>query len=347
MSYPKKKTADRRLQQKATERQLLDDFETYDQHVDVVSAFEWVFTDPLIKEMPATVRHFERFPHVHSADGVELTPDFTVMFTDGSAIIGEIAKLSLREESLDRLCAQIGKYATVTGISDGSSRLASATHVDVMQLVEMTTGMAAYRRIIEERYLNPDHAYKPPAPPCIVQFSRTDTVYIFQRLPHANNGTLFAGDRVPHIQHYLEEDFKPPIQRFAPVKIRRAFINDQVDALYLATHLWTRTWPTRHGRNTDDIMVDVNDTAEYLRRQYGFVRARDVKRALELLGQVGLAARDSDGTWVVSRKQLGRSGNRDVHKLIAARFVGSPRRLVSRRPRGGEALAAPDTLFDI
>jgi hypothetical protein len=333
--------------QKALERQLLADFDTYDQHVDVVSAFEWVFTDPGVKDMPATVRHFERFPRVTGADGTELSPDFTVLFHDGMVIIGEVAKLALPEESVDRLCDQIGKYATVTRVPDRNGKLVAVNRVDVMQLVEMTTGMAAYHRIIERRYLDPDHPYRPPGPPCIVQFSRTDTVYVFQRLPHEHNGTLFAGERDPHIQKYLDGDFKPPVSRFAPVKIGRAFINDQIDPLYLATHLITRTWPTRFGSATGDITVNINDTTEYLRTQYGYVRARDVKRALELLGQVGLAAPEPDGAWLVARKQLGRSGNRDVHKLIASRLIGNPRRLVTRRPRDGEATPIPGTLFDL
>lgn len=331
---------------RAQERRLLADFATYDQHVDVVSAFEWVFTDPGVQKMPGTVRHFERFPHVVSADGVQLTPDFTVLFHDGIGIIGEIAKVALREESLDALTSQIGKYAEVTQLPDETGRLVDVAHVDVMQIVEMKNGLAAFRRIIDERYLNPDHPYSPPAPPCVVQFSRTDTVYAFQRFPDPRNGTLESGDRNPHIQHYLDGDFNPPIDRFARVKVQRAFINDQIDPLYLATHLWTRTWPTQYGAGTDDISVDVNTTAEILREQYGVVRAGDVKRALELLGQVGLTAKEPGGTWAVSRKQLGRSGNRDVHTLIAARVGGKARKLVTRRARP-PAGPTMDTLFDV
>lgn len=331
----------------AHEKRLLAGFATYDQHVDVVSAFEWVFTDPLVQKMPATVRHFERFPRVVGADGVELTPDFTVLFRDGTAIIGEIAKIALRDDSVDGLTGQIGKYAEVAQLPDETGRLVGVAHVDVMQIVEMKNGLAAFRRIIEERYLNPDHPYNPPLPPCVVQFSRTDTVYAFQRIPDSRNGTLACGDRDPHIQHYLDEGFNPPIDRFAKVKVKRGFINDQIDPLYLATHLWTRTWPTQYGAGTDDLSVDVKATAALLHAQYGFVRTRDVKRALELLGQVGLAAKESQGTWAVSRKQLGRSGDRDVHKLIAARLTGKPRKLIARRPRPPDPEPPMGTLFDV
>jgi hypothetical protein len=332
------------LTSKTSEQRLLDNFDTYDQHVDVVSAFEWIFTEPTVEKLSETVQHFERFPHVKSASGVTLTPDFTVLFQDGTGIVGEIAKISLREESVDGLCSQIGKYAEVKCLPDRTGRSIDVTHIDVMQIVEMKTGLAALQRIISDRYLIPEHPFKPPEPPCLVQFSRSDTVYSFQRIPAPSNGTLCSEGRDPHIQHYLDKGFNPRISGFAKVKVKRGFINDQIDSLYLATHLWTRTWPTVYGAGTNDISVDINETASYIRAQYGVVRGKDIKRAIELLGQVGLAAKEHNGAWTVSRKQLGRSNNRDVHRLIAARFSGTPRKLVSRRPRQ-DTITTTGTLF--
>ncbi|MEP6814727.1 MAG: hypothetical protein ABI873_04150 [Marmoricola sp.] len=41
---------------------LTGEYETYDQHVDVVSALEFLFTET--SDLALTVRHFERFPKI-------------------------------------------------------------------------------------------------------------------------------------------------------------------------------------------------------------------------------------------------------------------------------------------
>ena len=194
--------------QRAAERRLLDEFTTYDQHVDVVSAFEWIFTDPGVKSMPDTVHRFERFPKIRH-EGTELTPDFTVLFKDGSAIVAEIAQLALAEGSVDGLCRQINNYANLSSVGPGPTEAPAVAHVDVMCFVPMATGNAAYRRIIVERYLNRQHPYKPLRPPCIVQFAREESGYTFQRLQAEHNGTLVALGRSPNIQTYLDGDFRP------------------------------------------------------------------------------------------------------------------------------------------
>ena len=121
----------------AAEQALLTEYETYDQHVDVVSALEWLFTDPVVKGMPDTVAHFERFPRIPVAGKKDpLTPDFTVLFADGTAIVGEIAKIALHENSVEKVCAQIGGYAVLDQVPNGRGGLATVRHLDVMLLVE-------------------------------------------------------------------------------------------------------------------------------------------------------------------------------------------------------------------
>ena len=69
--------------QQRAEQQLLDSFNRYDQYADVVSAFEFLFTET--REMPVCVERFERFPGImHPVDGRRATPDFTVSFHQGN-----------------------------------------------------------------------------------------------------------------------------------------------------------------------------------------------------------------------------------------------------------------------
>lgn len=204
----------------ATQKQLQDDFAIYDEHVDVVSSFEWIFTQSSRAGMSDTVRHFERYPRVVGAGGTHLTPDFTVLFTDDSAIIAEIAQFANVDNSVDKLCRQLGQYATVTRVQEGRGRTVKAARVDVMYLVPMRLGNTAYDRVIGDRYHDPEHPFSPPGPPCIVQYAREESGYTLQRLRADRNGTLPAGDRNPDIQTWLDGDFKPTLREVLRFKSR-------------------------------------------------------------------------------------------------------------------------------
>lgn len=326
----------------AAEKQLLQEFATYDQHVDVVSALEWLFTE--VTGMQDTVAHFERFPSIKVPGKKEpVTPDFTVLFGDGTAIIGEIAKFAQHEGSVDKLTRQIGRYAAINQVPDGQGGSTPVTRADVLLLVPADIGLIAVKRIIEDRYADPDHPYSPPLPPCIVQFFRTESTYLFQRLPDAINGDLFAGDRDPHIGTRLRAGLPIQARFFVKTKSRRGFINDPIQPLYLATHLWTRTWRTMHGGGLTDITVEEQATAVQLQQEYGVGRISAVRQAMELLERAGLAANQRNGTWVVSRKLLGRSGEREVHKIIARKATTKSPPLLVSRPR--KPIPEMDTLF--
>ncbi|WP_041546334.1 MULTISPECIES: hypothetical protein [unclassified Nocardioides] len=319
-----------------TQQSLLDDYDLYDQYVDVVSAFEWLFTGTI--ELTPTVRHFERYPRITTPDGTVVTPDFTVLFHDGTGLVGEVAKIALHENSVDKVCDQIGKYAQLAHLpSDSRGGTAPVTDLDVLQLVPAEVGLSAVNRIIKERYLNPDHAYAPPKPPVIAQFSRSifrdDFRYTFQRIPDPDNGTLPVSEDPATIGLLLTTDSNVPARKFKDVKARRKFMNDPIKPLYLATHLWTSTWPTEYGSETADIEVKPADIANTLRKQYGVGRAAEVKAALELLAQAGLAADNGDGTWVVSRKTLRLRGERDIHRVIAIKAGRRDSPIVTPRHR--------------
>jgi hypothetical protein len=331
MSRPKPRTS------AVTQQSLLDDYDLYDQYVDVVSAFEWLFTGTV--ELTPTVRHFERYPRIKLPDGTVVTPDFTVLFVDGTGLVGEIAKIALHENSVNKTCEQIGKYALLDDLpSDSKGGSAPVTDVAILQLVPAEVGLSAVNRIIKDRYLNPDHPYKPAKPPVIAQFSRSiardDFRYTFQRIPDPDNGTLPVNSDPATIGLLLTTDSNVPARKFKDVKARRKFMNDPIKPLYLATHLWTSTWPTEFGSDTSDIEVRPADIANTLRTQYGVGRATEVKAALQLLGQAGLAAENDDGTWFVSRKALRLRGERDIHRIIAIKAGRRDSPVVSlRNPR--------------
>jgi hypothetical protein len=321
----------------AEERRLLDGYDVYDRAVDVVSVFEWLHTDPGVHDVPGTVAHFERFPALTAPDGKPATPDFTIAFTQGPAIVGEIARFSLRPESIDGLCSQIGRYDTLLGVPGGSGKTVAA-EIDVVLLVELHLGMPALQRILKERYEDPDHPYKPSRPPVIVQYARSGGKYTFQRLPDPSNGTVRDTGRTKSVGAYVTKDsLGVSAAQFAHVKSAKAFVNDQMDPLYLATHLWSKTLPTLVGRPTEEAFtVTEAELAEVLRKHHRHGRAKDVRHALALLDRAGLAAQgETKGEWKIAWRQLNTSKGRDLHQTIAARAAGTSkaaRAIPARRP---------------
>ncbi len=301
-------------------KRLLSGFSMYDRAVDVVSAFEMAF--PTSKsEVPATVRHFERFPRVPGPEDNQLTPDFSVVFHDGGGLAGEIARIALHDNSVESLCAQIARYDALTQLP-GPEGLVEVEYVDVLLLVPQSVGVAAVKRIVVERYAAEDHSYKPSVAPCVVQFAFDEDRYIFQRLLEPTNGVLREGDRPDGLGHWFEEngDFKARPIRFSDIKADRAFMNDPVDPLYLATHLWAKTFPTMapEGRRPVRLELRADELAAELRDKYGGARARDVEAALELLKSAKLAERTREG-WVVAWEELRVSGERDLAHALAGR----------------------------
>jgi len=311
---------------------LLRGFTTYDRAVDVVSAFEMAFTTSR-SDVPDTVRHFERFPRIPSGEGSSLTPDFTVVFEDGTGLAGEIARLALHENSAESLCRQIENYDALRQLP-GSAGLTEVNQTDVLLLVPQSVGVAAVKRIVVDRFANPKHPYSPSVAPCVVQFAFDEDRYIFQRLLDPRNGTLRDGDRPDGLGRWFEEngDFKARPSRFSDIKAARAFINDTVDPLYLATHLWAKTFPTLAADAARPVRLEVrsSDLAAELRDAFGGVRTSDVGRALDLLKTARLADQTTDGH-VIAWEELRVPGEKELAHALATRTCRPPSRTASSR----------------
>jgi hypothetical protein len=320
---------------------LLHGFTTYDRAVDVVSAFEMAFTSSQTG-VPETVLHFERFARIATKTGSPLTPDFSVVFNDGGGLVGEIARIALHDNSVDSLCSQIAKYDALTQLP-GPEGPTDVAFVDVLLLVPQTVGVAAVKRVVVERYAAAAHWYNPSVPPCVVQFAYDEDRYIFQRLLEPRNGVLRDADRPDGLGRWFEEngDFKAKPSRFSDVKADRAFMNDPVDALYLATHLWTKTFPTMVGDAPRPARLELRpaDVATELRDKHGGVRSRDVERALELLKTAKLAERTTEG-WVVAWEELRVTGERDLAHAMATRSCRPPGRSALAKLEAAERAAA-------
>lgn len=190
--------------------------------------------------------------------------------------------------------------------------------------------MPALQRILKERY------YKPSRLPVIVQYARNGGKYTFQRLPDPSNGRVRDDGREKSVGAFVTKDgLAVGAGKFAHVKAAKVFVNDQMDPLYLATHLWSKAFPTLFGRPTEQALTGTEaQVAELLREQYQHGKAKDVRHALALLDRAGLAAQgEAKGEWKIPWRQLNTSKGRDLHQTIAARAAGTstPARAIPAR----------------
>jgi hypothetical protein len=318
--------------------ELVSGFTNYDRAVDVVSAFEFLHTGS--DALPPTVRHFERFPRL-TEDGRISTPDFTVLFTDGTGVAAEISRIARHDNSVESLCRQLMRYDSLTQLPsyDGD---AFVGHCDVLLLVPFELGVDTVRRVLHERFADEAHWYAPSVAPCVVQFSLDQGRWVFQRLADPLNGILREEGRGEGIGGWLAEtSIKVKPERFAAIKAARAFMNDPVDQLYLATHLWAKTFATMVSEKQPDglpiiLQVSVEELTAHTRAHYGSVRRADIRRAMRLLQAAKLAEAVTDTEWQLAWYRLQVPGERELSRAIAKRVCDPPRttRLDALRKRG-------------
>lgn len=309
--------------------ELLRQYATYDQHVDVVCIFEFMVQKAT--ELIPTVKHFERFPSVRSGTKT-LAPDFTILFNDDIAIVGEVASVALHENSIDKLTHQLGEYAAITQVPGPGGSPVTVADLDVLLLVPIERGQQALTRITE-RIGSADDPYNPAKPPVIAQYAALESKYTIQRINDPANGVLTAGEREHHLGEALARDLTVDGAKFNEIKADRRFINDTPSDLYLATHLLLQTVPSLPDYTSasvgGELTVTPSELAKGIRQQYGGgVRAGDVKRALDLLSRAGLAAANSDGTWVVATAPLRSRNLSDTHMIIVQRAAKKTKPLV-------------------
>lgn len=331
---------------------LLRQYEVYDQAVDVVSCYQWLFTQ--VEDLTATVQHFERYPKVTSR-GRDHTPDFTVLFTDQTGLAGEIARLARDDRSVESLCKQLERYALLRELPLATRGPTSppqqhpVSTMDVLLLTPVKTVKDAAKRILADRMDDPNHGFTPPRRPVIVQFSQNVGEYVFLFWPN-QNGDLHRGSR--SLVYGDIDPFTCRPEWFTPIKAQFGFMNDPVPGLYMATRLWATVLPNRFW-SSEEVDVPIAELVEGVREvSEGYGNVNDVQRGMRVLVAAGLARPVvTDKQWKVKRQSLRRSGTGEVHTAIAERIrkakeatpLVPPIRTNARR-RG---IVGEQTLFDM
>ncbi|MGH2845003.1 MAG: hypothetical protein ACRDL0_03100 [Thermoleophilaceae bacterium] len=313
------------------EQELLSEYHAYDRWVDIVAVAEVWFCGS--EGIAPTVEWFERFPTYRHADGEDVSPDFTSLFEDKTAIVGELSSLSLRDKSLDSLCHQIGRYDALRQVPAGppdAGALADVEDLDVVVFMPHRVANAGAARLAEAM-ADPDHFYKPRHQPVIIGWSydATEDSYTFTRDAAAGNPRPRDHARVVGLGSWLEKGYDTlrgvPWQ-FAKRKVRGRFMNDEPPPLYTATVLWAETFKDLLAEQglapPQDIETSTPELAEFMRGQYGFGTARVAERALRFLKTARLASESGKG-WTVHYRELRRTHRETVEALISKYLAAS------------------------
>ncbi len=316
----------------ATDReQLLREYREYDAKVDIVSCFEVYFSNSAT--MRPTVAHFERFPRFTAADGIEVTPDFTVLFTDGTVLVGEISNLARHEGSLESLLHQIGRYDGLDQApggrrSGGGHTLTAVDEVDVLVIVPDGESNAAIDRI-DGAVAEGRHDYAPRQRPTVLgwSFDAPGSRYIFKYDARSNNSRPRSHGRSPSLATWLaaqSDTLHCHAGHFGPIKVSERFMNDRPPPLYMATMLWLDALPAVAPEAPPvDLEVTAAALAGYLRENYGWSDTDAVKRGMEFL-QRGSLVRPTAAGWAVELKEVANSRG-EVHAELLRRHLARPR----------------------
>lgn len=310
----------------ASKAELLHaEYERYDRCVDIVSAAEVWFTKA--EGMRDTVAHFERYPTIDAGD-ITATPDFTVLFSDGTAYVSELSNLSLQATSLDSLCEQIGRYDHLDRVPGPDGTLVEVTTVDVLLFVphsEANSAVARMAAAIEDE----DHPYSPSRFPSVFawSFEATKTRYVFTLAGGQQNQRPRGHGRNPSLESWMSSEtsfdtLKGLPRHFQAIKVASRFMNDPTPPLYMATLLWGTVLPSMSG-GEGDVATSAAELAERLHHDYGRGKAVEVAQALELLRVAGLATRAGDDGWVIAHQPINRHED-DLAATLIDRYKSRP-----------------------
>lgn len=318
-------------------------YRNYVRCAEIIATVEVWFTKS--EEMASTVQHFERFPKLeHHEKGTLLTPDFTVLFNDGTALIGEVSRVALREESVDKAWKQLEAYAQVSKVQDQTGTLVEVSAVDVVVIVPHNGSMRMCQAVAERKASSKaDNLWI-----SVFEWSHDsdDNTYTIKCPPTDGNVAPRGHGREPSLEGWLtqtdnSDGLRGRPEHFSLVQIERRFTNDPIPPLYLATILWSQVF----GDISDgeaDIKIVPADIARRVNRKFGKVRSPDVKSALAVLEQARLA-RQQGSEWIVAYRELGR-GSDSFDDVLLQRLRKPPSGPVTLAERKKKSLDRKETL---
>lgn len=308
---------------------LIDEFLTYDQTVDVVSCWETIFKYGYKNDMI----YFDRYPNIQPNG---LTPDFTALFNKNYGLIFEVKRTFPRDEvAFKKEIEQLLSYdADLSLKADSSGKMIAPTVHDIVLVVSGIDSNEIFTRLnkvvdeskqfhFENNLILIEYIY---------QTNRTSR-YIFRKFMGENK--KFRDESLPpdtRLEYILGDQAKPfkcyPLH-FMKYKVSEVLCNDQPPMLYMAVFLWTKVfynyldeeqkiaWGRGNPQKIQTIDINIDGLLGDLNRDYipnGNIRRKWLTDTVEFLQDAGLASiKSNEQVEIYFRNLTQKIGHRYTH----------------------------------
>ncbi len=228
----------------------LKKYSVYDQTVDIVSCWQSVLTYSYEDELT----YFDRYPEMTEND---LKPDFTALFGEEYALVGEVKRTFPNEDvAFKKEVDQLTSYGSYTSFKSASSgdRVNPTKHDVVLILFSPAAAYEIAKRISDDiRNRNLSEKCNLIVLEGLNLTAEELPRYVFRKIPTFNRE--FRDDSLPHEKRFETclgincKSFEVYPKHFLEYKIREVFCNDFPPSLYVAVFLWSKVL---YDRLTDD-----------------------------------------------------------------------------------------------
>lgn len=291
-------------------QELMDDYNTYNQYVDVVSCFESYFENVF----DDSESDFHRFPPTHyTIDGESFKPDFSGYVNNNYGILFELKRtVGGQDEGFEKTCDQLCRY--LKSIDTEELDICFPDNNDVVFLVHHTDARSiasTIREKLEDRPISDDNLI-------ILQYSTTeeDTIFKYKFNKVFRDSPDFSNEYFEDINPLNEAFGGPndyagvgiPTKYFWHYRSKCQIMNDKPYPVYLACVLWKDYFLNKLSKKQKisisktnkhiPIEINVSDLKEEIEKKYP-IRKAYLKSCLDFLVEGNLAEKVDNENYVV------------------------------------------------
>lgn len=324
----------------------LDDFKMYDKAVDIVSCWQFFFTE--VQSFAENVLWFDRFPRLSSPSVPKdqpKTPDFAALMSDAYGIVGDIKSgFPLDDKDFLSHAKRLLKYDLPLCFKSGAeARVVVPIQHDILLLIPMRDAQEIVRRIEKMRVAGDFRIDKN-----LIAFEwlwdSDQNEYVFRRVAGQTgdfrDSSLPPNIRLSSIFTERGASLKISPDKIKSIKAAWQFCNDTPPPIYTLVFLWTKVfyylldasqrqlWRRRDPRKVLWIEVSTERLVQEIERRYP-IRwghwTNWARAALDVLVSSGLARKVADDQYVLGYRNLVRELGEPTHSATGAETAYHPR----------------------
>jgi hypothetical protein len=327
-------------------QKLLNDFKLYDKAVDIVSCWQFLFTE--VEQYSKNVLLFDRFPRLSSPSTPKdqpKTPDFAVLLSDEYGIVADIKSgFPLDDKGFLSHAGRLLKYDLPLSFKTGvDSRSVIPSDHDILLVIPMRDAQEIVRRIEKFRAAGDLRIDRN-----LIAFEwvwdSDQNEYVFRKVAGQTcdfrDASLPANIRLSSIFTERGASLKVSPDKIKSIKAAWQFCNDTPPPIYTLVFLWTKVfyhlldagqrqlWRRRDPRKVLWIEVSTERLVEEIVRRYPIRWGHWTdwaRAALDVLVSAGLARKIAEDKYTVGYRNLVRELGEPTHGATGTEVTSHPR----------------------